>query len=153
MGRTSKFRALAVVIALILTIMAAACARPSQTPVPSVTVTPVPTDKVAVKNSSFDPPAVIVGVGTAVTWTNQDQASYSVADNAQTFAFNLPAEGSFSITFTEAGTYYYHCSTHPYIQGMVMVAPSSYTGVQPKGPIAEAKLIRLPVQLNRSGSH
>ena len=42
---------------------------------------------------AFDPSSILVTAGTSVTWTNRDSVSYSVSDNNQSFAFDLPAEG------------------------------------------------------------
>jgi len=83
---------------------------------------PAPTDKVLVKSGSFDPSSAVVTAGMAVTWNNQDSVAYLIADNNQSFAFNLPANGSFSLTFTDPGTYNYHCTAHPYMQGTIIVA-------------------------------
>jgi hypothetical protein len=37
----------------------------------------------------------------------------------------LPAGGSFSITFTDPGTYDYHCSGQPDMQGTITVVPGA----------------------------
>jgi plastocyanin len=91
--------------------------QPAEAPAPA----PVPTNQVAVSASSFDPPNALVTAGMAVTWTNLDGVSYLITDNGDTFAFNLPAGGVLSVDFTDPGTYDYHCSGHPGIQGTITV--------------------------------
>jgi plastocyanin len=110
------------VLIMITLVSASACSVRSK-PVEALAPAPVPTDKVVVNVSSFDPPSVLVTTGTVITWTNRDEVSYLVAENGQRFAFNLPAGGSFSITFTDPGTYDYHCASHPDMQGTITVVP------------------------------
>ncbi len=119
-GRNVK--ALISVLIIIFLISASACSGRSK-PAEILAPAPVPTDKVTVSVSSFDPPSALVTIGTEVTWTNRDGVSYLIAENGQRFAFNLPAGGSFSITFTDPGTYDYHCSGQPAMQGTITVVP------------------------------
>jgi plastocyanin len=126
---TRKTRALSLVLIILLTVITSSCTHLSQ-PAPVFTPTPVPTDRVTVKYSSFDPPSVIVAVGTTVNWTNNDEISYLIVDNNQTFAFNLPIDGSFDITFTETGTYHYHCSVQPFMQGTIVVVQGAVVKIR-----------------------
>lgn len=74
---------------------------------------------------SFSPSTVSVKVGTTVTWTNTTQAPHTVtSDSGDPASFNgsLDSSGStFSFTFTQAGTYNYHCSVHPYMMATITV--------------------------------
>ena len=78
---------------------------------------------VSIQNFSF-PATVNVNVGDTVTWTNQDSAAHTVtSDTACVFGSGQLAQGqSFSHTFTQAGTFTYHCSIHPTMTGSVVVA-------------------------------
>ena len=69
---------------------------------------------VGVKDSVFDPPAIAVAVGTAVTWTNTGALPHTVtADDASFDSGTLAAgTGTFSKTFDTAGTFAYHCTFH-----------------------------------------
>jgi len=66
-------------------------------------------------------------VGTTLTWTNYDVAPHTVTSgthDAETDTFHsglLQRGESWSYTFTEPGTYAYHCDPHPYMEGMVTV--------------------------------
>ncbi len=146
-----KVSVLALVMGMLLILTAASCTHLSQ-PAPSPAATPVPTDKVLVKNSSFDPARILIAAGTSVTWTNQDPISYFVTDNNDTFAFNLSPGGSFSVSFAEVGTYHYHCAIHPYLQGTIIVAPGAYANHLRNGntlvtELAESQI--LPVSSNK----
>jgi plastocyanin len=117
-GIMAKISILVLIITLLLG--ASACAgtvRSVPPPVPS----PVPTDKVIINYFSFNPPNAVVTAGTAVTWINQDDVSYSITDNNGMFAFTVPGKGEFKFVFTQVGTYDYHCSIHPDMQGTIVV--------------------------------
>lgn len=119
-------KGLILVAVVILLGVTSACA-PHTEPTSSLASTLVPIDTVLVSSSSFEPSSALVTVGTSVTWTNQDEVSYFIIDNDESFAFSLPAGGSFSVTFSEAGIYNYHCSVHPYMQGTIIVARGAIT--------------------------
>lgn len=78
-----------------------------------------------IQNFSFHPDPLTVTVGTTVTWTNQDTAPHtSTSDPSSTFKWDTGtlAQGkSGSVTFTQAGTFTYHCSVHPNMHGTIVV--------------------------------
>ena len=80
------------------------------------------TVQVVMKNLSFDPETVTVTVGDTITWLNEDAAQHDViADNGE-FKSDLFGKGeTFSFTFSQAGTYPYHCSVHAGMAGTVVV--------------------------------
>ena len=122
MKREGTLKSLIVVLALILLMVSTvACSAVAKAP-SAIASLPVPADKVVVQNSSFDPSITVVTVGNAVKWTNLDQISYSISEDNQSFAFDLPAGDSFSINFTEVGVFNYHCTDHPRIQGTITVS-------------------------------
>ncbi len=78
--------------------------------------------EVIMTNRSYDPETVTIKAGDTVTWVNEDAPQHDVvADNGE-FKSDLFDKGqTFSFTFTQAGTYPYHCSVHPGMTGTVTV--------------------------------
>jgi plastocyanin len=80
---------------------------------------------IAIKNFAFDPSSLTVKSGTVVKWINQDGASHAImSDTGSTVAFSsdpLSSGASYSFTFTQPGTYSYHCSIHPSMKGTIIV--------------------------------
>src|SRR5215211_8684618 len=76
---------------------------------------------------AFSPNPIQVGVGTSVTWTNNDVEPHTVnaGENATPsglFDSYIPPAGIFQHTFTEVGEYPYFCILHPNMVGIVVVA-------------------------------
>lgn len=86
---------------------------------------PVTTDKVTMSGSAFSPAAITVGVGTTVTWTNNENLRHTVTSSNGAFASSgdLFIDDSYSYTFSAVGTYSYFCSFHPGMTGSVTVIP------------------------------
>lgn len=111
---------------VILACMIAGCSS-SQAPATAATPQPLPGggNTVTIKNFAFDPGLLTVKTGTTVTWTNQDSAPHIiVSDTGSPVPFSsdsLPKGASYSFTFTQAGTYTYHCSIHPSMTGTIVV--------------------------------
>lgn len=80
---------------------------------------------IIIKNFAFDPVSLTVKTGTAVTWVNQDGAPHTiVSDAGSPVAFSsdsLSTGNSYKFTFTQPGTYTYHCSIHPSMMGTIIV--------------------------------
>ncbi len=73
-------------------------------------------------NRAFDPQTVTVKVGDTVTWTNQDSLQHNVVAGNGEFKSGLFGKGgTFSFTFTAAGTYPYTCTVHAGMNGTVIV--------------------------------
>ena len=87
------------------------------------------TTSVNVQNFAFNPSSirVVIGVNNTVTWTNHDSVAHTVTADDGSFNGNLTVGGTFTHTFTVAGTYAYHCNIHTYIKATVIVlgGPSS----------------------------
>ena len=75
----------------------------------------------------FSPANYTVKVGQTVVWENGDGSTHtvtsaSVPSGAQPFdSGNLAPGGTFSVTFTLAGTYQYYCTIHPWMKGTIVV--------------------------------
>src|SRR5438128_1366690 len=97
-------------------------APPTATSAPSPTATTGSTMEVSVITDStgkfaFSPTSLTVAVGTTVTWRNTTGAPHTVtSDDGSTFNGMLSTGGTFSFTFTKAGTFAYHCNIHPYMK-------------------------------------
>lgn len=106
----------------------------SQTPAEEVVVqeddAELPVDALAgetaveIKDFAFSPATLNVKVGDTVTWTNQDSVGHSATADDGSFDTGILAQGeSNTVTFTEAGTFSYHCTPHPNMTATVVVAP------------------------------
>ncbi len=76
----------------------------------------------------YDPGAIRVVRGTAVTWTNQDTVphsvviSYAITATSDLWTSRALSTGqSVTYTFTSPGHYLYHCSLHAGMIGIVIV--------------------------------
>lgn len=81
------------------------------------------TAKVRISGYAFHPAVLHVKMGTTVVWTNTDNDNHTVTASAgKPQSGTLGHKGTFRFTFKKAGKYRYHCSYHPYMTGMVVVA-------------------------------
>lgn len=82
---------------------------------------------VAIRNFSFEPADVRVPVGGKVAWVNcapaDEPAHTSTSDQGVWSSPLLPPGAVFGFTFTQAGTFPYHCEPHPFMQARVIVQP------------------------------
>ena len=78
-------------------------------------------NEVVVRARAFSPPIINVLVGTTVTWINLDPEEHSVTSFTSLFNRYLNLHATFSYTFTEPGTYNYHCIPHHHMMGTVIV--------------------------------
>ena len=79
--------------------------------------------EVWIQGMAFDPGTKTVAVGTTITWTNKDAIAHTVTSNSGTplSSGNIGSNGTYSYTFTVAGTYAYHCAIHPSMTGSITV--------------------------------
>jgi plastocyanin len=116
-------------------LLLAGCGTSTNTAVPTTTAAPAGTTS---SNSSvaevkiteqdekygFAPATLTVAKGTRVEWSNTTDAPHTVtSDSGTTLASSMinPSGGSFDFTFTQPGTYTYHCTVHPYMKGTIVV--------------------------------
>jgi plastocyanin len=94
---------------------------------PSAPGAPQAQTQVVMQNTSFQSQQIRVSPGTTVRWVNQDNFAHTVTAGSRGNpsglfdSGNISAEGSFSFTFQEAGTYNYFCRIHPGMNGVVIV--------------------------------
>jgi amicyanin len=83
---------------------------------------------------AFSPQVLTIQVGDTVTWTNLDQVQHTATSTTGAFDSSmLDQNQSFSVTFTQPGTYDYLCTPHPSMTGQIVVqaaapAPSQGAG-------------------------
>lgn len=77
---------------------------------------------VTISGSAFSPATLTVTAGTTVTWTNNDSVSHTIADDDGIFTSGTLSRGqTYSHTYSDAGTFPYHCGIHPSMTGTVVV--------------------------------
>lgn len=77
---------------------------------------------VTIKDFDYAPKRLTVAKGTKVSFTNQDAANHTVTfDKSGKDLGNQPKGRTVHLTFTESGTYAYHCDFHPNMHGKVVV--------------------------------
>jgi plastocyanin len=97
---------------------------PSPVPVTTGSSTPIsiPSGAQTLGNRAFSPDALDVAAGTTVTWTNNDSIAHTSTSNGAGWDSGaIPPHGQFSMAFTNAGTFPYHCTIHPGMVGTVTV--------------------------------
>lgn len=71
---------------------------------------------------AFNPNTLTVSKGATVTWTNDDPSAHTIVSDSGAFSSGSLGRGdTFSHTFTESGTFAYHCGVHPSMKGKVVV--------------------------------
>ena len=79
--------------------------------------------QVVIQSFSFQPDAVTVRPGTTVTWVNLDPWIHTVTSDTGLFdSGDLSQNQTYSHTFDSIGHYWYHCSRHLSMRGVVVVA-------------------------------
>ena len=114
-------------LALILTACGGTAATP--TPTPTLTNTPTPTAtpisgqaNVNISGFAFAPQTLRISIGTKVTWTNNDSVNHTVTSQDNLFnSGTIARSATFSFTFTQSGTFDYHCQIHPSMTGKIIV--------------------------------
>ena len=85
------------------------------------TDTPTSTNAVAVGDNIFTPASIVVAVGTTVTWTwSPNVTTHNVVFPDGTKSPDQ-ATGTYSRTFSAAGTFNYSCTLHSGMNGTVKV--------------------------------
>jgi len=80
------------------------------------------TPTVTMQGMSFRPGNLEVPAGTTVTWNNDDNDIHTVtADNGSFDSGDLDPGERYQYTFTQPGTYSYHCQRHVGMVGTVTV--------------------------------
>ena len=79
-------------------------------------------NEVFIQNMAFNPATITVNADTTITWTNKDGVAHTVTSSTGLFdSGSIGNNGTFSYTFTTAGTYPYYCAIHPSMTATVKV--------------------------------
>lgn len=114
------------IIALIMTLGLAACVdgqdrSPAE---PAAPQEPVGDPVITIEDMEFKNGTVTVEEGTTVTWVWEDApVEHNVVFDD--FESPLQAEGTYTHTFEEAGSYEYHCEPHPFMTGTITVVEAT----------------------------
>jgi plastocyanin len=82
------------------------------------------TRNIDISGFAFNPSTLTINAGDTVIWTNKDSAPHTVTSDSgsELKSSTLSAgSGSYSHTFTTAGTYAYHCNIHTMMKGTIVV--------------------------------
>lgn len=80
------------------------------------------TNEVRIQGMAFDPATITVNAGTTIIWTNKDAIAHTVTSDTDLFnSGNIGSNGTYSYTFSTAGSYPYHCSIHTSMTATVVV--------------------------------
>ena len=79
-------------------------------------------NEVFIQGMAFNPSSISVTAGTTIKWTNKDGVAHTVTSNTNLFnSGSIASGGTFTFTFSTAGTYSYFCSIHPSMVASVTV--------------------------------
>jgi plastocyanin len=102
-----------------------------------------PTTAVNVEFSDYRPDTLDILPGETVLWTNVSTRTHTVTSDSGAFdSGNLASGKRFSIRFDKVGTYRYHCTIHPSIDGEVDVRRVTL-GALPPGPTPAGTKVEL----------
>ena len=76
---------------------------------------------VSIQNTAYNPASTTVSTGSSVTWTNNDAFAHTVTFDSGPDCGNLAGGATKTATFSQAGTYPYHCTIHSNMKGTVVV--------------------------------
>lgn len=114
-------------ILILLTIFVVGCAQQNpQTNVQEKQQTPSvsgATAEVMIKGFAFEPSTITIKKGTEVTWTNEDSVNHIIiSDTGNELNSDAISQGNTYVhTFSNSGTYSYHCSIHTSMKGEIIV--------------------------------
>jgi amicyanin len=81
---------------------------------------------VEIADFAFSPATLTITAGDTVTWTNADEVVHTATSTTGAFDSGDLAQGqSYSLTFTEPGTYDYLCTPHPSMTGQIIVVAAA----------------------------
>jgi len=80
------------------------------------------TVRIIIQNLAWSPANIEIDRGATVVWENRDIVFHtSTSDDGRWDSGTINAGESWSRTFTESGTFNYHCTPHPFMKGVIIV--------------------------------
>jgi len=96
-----------------------------QTIDPAICTGTRPSNVVIIRGFTFEPAELVVAPGTEVTWANCEpvgtDSHTSTSDNGMWHSGLLARLNGYSRTFSQTGTFPYHCEPHPVMVGRIVV--------------------------------
>ena len=132
-----NLRWLLIVLATVILLVMGACgSNPTPTGPPSTAATQPPTSltpsavvmvkiiEMPAANYIFTPQTLHIKAGTEVVWINKSTGGHTVTSDTGAFkgSGGLAENQTFSMIFTQTGTFNYHCAYHIYMKGTVIVS-------------------------------
>ncbi len=97
----------------------------SSSPTPTPTAAPTASQQtyaISIVDFAFQPSTMTIPRGATVMWHNNAPTTHTVTSNTGAFSSgNLAPGATFTHQFTQAGTYQYHCSIHPFMTATITV--------------------------------
>lgn len=83
----------------------------------------LPNASVRIFNMSFIPQNIVIAEGTTLVWINEDQVPHTITSSNSSMLNSGPilVGANFSYTFSKKGEYWYTCTIHPSMRGIVVV--------------------------------
>jgi plastocyanin len=92
------------------------------TPTTTVSTAKIVPKDITIANFQFSPTTMEIAVGETAQRINNDTTPHEIVADDNSFQSPVLQVGeSFNFTFTQAGTYAYHCQIHPSMKGTIMV--------------------------------
>jgi LPXTG-motif cell wall-anchored protein len=89
---------------------------------------------VTIADFSFSPASITIDVGDTITWNNNGPTPHSATANDGSFDTGILKKGqSGSHTFSQAGSFSYYCTPHPYMKATVVVQAAQSGGGDTSG--------------------
>jgi plastocyanin len=77
---------------------------------------------VAMAGRAYQPAELTVGLGQTVVWQNQSITHHTVTSTTKLFeSSSIAPSESYSVTFSNPGTFDYECTIHPTMKGSIVV--------------------------------
>jgi amicyanin len=103
--------------------------------------------QVDIVDFAFSPAELTITVGDSVTWTNLDFVIHTATSTGGAFdSGDLDQGESYTLTFTEPGTYDYLCTPHPSMTGRIVVVPAAVVATPAPTPAPTAAATVAPGQ-------
>ena len=94
-------------------------------------------NEVYVRSRMFTPSSLTVPAGTTITWLSKnDVETHTIVSDRGIFSLALNVGGTTTFTFTEPGTYAYHCTPHPEMTGTVIVTAAAAPAPAVPAPVS-----------------
>lgn len=76
-----------------------------------------------IEGNTFLPASISAKVGDVITWTNSDGVAHGIqVDDGPRCTGAIAGRGTGSTTFSEAGTFPFHCFVHPSMKGTFTIS-------------------------------